>query len=89
VASIIAAFAVKDYDTWRSNFDGEGDQRREYGIKGGRVYQDAANPNLVTVVVEGELFDLHAYAGSQDLKDAMAKGGVVGPPQMSFVNEVT
>jgi len=86
---MIAAVGVEDYDKWRSNFDSMGNHRREHGLEGRRVYQDAANPNMVTVVIEGELSDLRAYAESKELKEAMAEGGVIGPPQMSFVNEVT
>ena len=85
----IVAIEVEDYDKWRVVFDGMDEHRQEYRIHGGRVYQDVANPNMITVVVEGDLSDLEAYAGSQVLKDAMADSGVVGPPQRSFVNEVT
>ena len=89
MASVITAVEVEDYDRWRSQFDSMEGHRREHGIVGGRVYQDVATPNLVTVVIEGDLSDLQAYMGSQALKDSMAKGGVVGPPQVSIVNEVT
>ena len=44
---------------------------------------------MITVVVEADLSDLQAYGESQALKEAMAEGGVIGPPQFSFVNEVT
>lgn len=89
MASVITAVEVEDYDKWRSKFDSMEGHRREHGLQVGRVYQDAASPNLVTVVIEGDLSDLQAYSESQALKEAMAEGGVVGPPHMSFVNEVT
>ncbi|MFQ5948634.1 MAG: hypothetical protein ACE5KX_07230 [Acidimicrobiia bacterium] len=89
MASVITAVEVEDYDNWRSKFDSMEGHRREHRLGGGRVYQDVANPNLITVVIEGDLSDLQAYTESQALKEAMAEGGVVGRPQFSFVNEVT
>jgi len=89
MASIITAVEVEDYDNWRSKFDSMKEHRQEHSLRGGHVYQNVDNPNMVTVVIDGDLSDLRAYAGSQALKEAMAEGGVVGPPQFSFVNEVT
>ena len=89
MAFTILAIEVEDYDNWRSQFDSMEDVRREYGIREGRVFQDVANPNSITVVIEGDLSDLQAYGESQALKEAMAEGGVIGPPQVSLVNEVT
>lgn len=89
MASTILAIEVEDYDKWRSMFDSMGEVREEYNIRTGRVYQDVANPNMITVVIEGDLSDLQAYGESQALKEAMAEGGVVGPPQVSLVNDVT
>ena len=89
MAFTLVMVEVEDYDRWRAAFDGMEETRRGYGIHGGRVYQDVGNPNLITVIVEGDLSDLEAFAGSQVLKDAMIASGVVGPPQRSFVNEVT
>jgi hypothetical protein len=89
VASTITAVEVEDYGKWRSKFDSMEGHRREHRIRGERVYQDVANPNMVTVIIEGDLSDLQAYGESQALKEAMAEGGVIGPPQFSFVNEVT
>jgi len=89
MASVITAVEVEDYDKWRFKFNSMEGHRREHGLREGHVYQDVANPNKVTVVLDGDLSDLQAYTGSQALKEAMAEGGVVGPPQVSFVNEVT
>lgn len=89
LASVITAVEVEDYDTWRTKFDSMEGHRREHRLQLGRVYQDVANPNKVTVVMEGDLSDLRAYTESQALKEAMAEGGVVGPPQFSFANDVT
>ena len=89
MASVITAIEVEDYDKWRPKFDSMEGHRREHGLQGGHVYQDVANPNMITVVIEGDLSDLQAYTESQALKEAMAEGGVVGPPRFSFVNEMT
>lgn len=89
MAAAILAIEVEDYDKWRPRFDGMAEVRREHRIRDGHVYRDVANPNMITVVIEGDLSDLQAYSQSQALKEAMAEAGVVGPPDLSFVNEVT
>ena len=89
MASNIVAIEVEDYDKWRPRFDGMEEVRREYNLGGERVYQDVANPNRLTVMIEGDLSDLQAYSQSQALKEAMAEAGVIGPPDISFVNDVT
>lgn len=86
---LISSIEVEDYNKWRTVFD-EGEQsRRQHGMNGGRVYQDVANPNLVTVIVEGGLSGMQTYRDSQEIKDSMSQAGVLGPPRISFVEDVT
>lgn len=89
MAASIIGLEVEDYDRWRSMFDSMAELRRERGIRAGRVYQDVSNPNSLTIMIEGDLADLRAYGESQDLKEAMANAGVIGPPRMALVNDVT
>jgi hypothetical protein len=89
MASVIVAIEVEDYDKWRSKFDSMEGHRREHGLQVGHVYQDVADPNKVTVVIDGDLPALQAYTESQALREAMAEGGVLGRPQFSFTNELS
>lgn len=86
---LVVAQEVEDYDKWRSVFDGHEGLRREHNLSNERVYQDVSNPNMITVVAEGEVSDLQAFAASDSLKEAMAEAGVVGAPMVSYSNDIT
>lgn len=86
---LVVAHQVEDYAKWRQAYDDHEHVRVSAGLGGARVYQDVSNPNQITVVAEGELSQLQAFASSADLKAAMEKAGVVGQPQVMFVDDVT
>ena len=86
---LVVAHQVEDYAKWRQAYDDHENVRVSAGLGGARVYQDVNDPNQVTVVAEGELSQLQAFAASEDLKDAMKAAGVVGQPQLMFVADVT
>ena len=89
MAFVISTFEVEDYGKWRAVFDSLEEQRKEFGIRNIRVFQDSGNPNRVGVVTDGDKAVLEAYYGSQILKDAMAEAGVLERPDFTFFNEVT
>lgn len=89
MASFISTIEVEDYEKWRAMFDSMSELRRKHGVSGEHVYPDVTNPNSLTVVIDGDLSGLQAYAQSQSLRDAMAQAGVVGPPRITPVNDVT
>jgi hypothetical protein len=45
------------------------------------------NPNMVVIYLQAESLDaLRAFAATPDLKDVMQAAGIVGAPDLSFVN---
>ena len=89
MAFAINSFEVGDYAQWRAVFDRNPHIREAYGIRDARVFQHTSDPNSVTVIIEGNVSDLEAFYGSQELKEAMAEAGALTPPQPIFLNEVT
>ena len=85
----VISHEVEDYAKWRAAYDKHESARTDAGIKSSRVYQDANNPNVITVVAEGELSDLQAFANNPDLKTVMQEAGVKAAPNVMFVNDVT
>lgn len=84
--AIIVRHEVADYDAWKKGFDAHADARARGGIVGYAVNRSLDNPNLVVVYLQaGSLDQLHAFASSADLKQAMQKAGVKGAPQIAFV----
>ncbi len=89
MAFLVVAHQVENYSTWRKAYDDNQDFRAQHNLGEARVYQDVADANQITVVAEGDLSNLQAFASDPALKDAMESAGVVGAPQIMFVNDVT
>jgi quinol monooxygenase YgiN len=85
---LVVSFHVGDFDTWRKEFE----TGRE-GLSGNslstRVMRSLDDGNDVTVVSEWpDRKDAEALVANPELQQAMASGGVEGPPQIRFVEEV-
>jgi hypothetical protein len=89
MATLFVTSEVEDYDNWRKVYDDHGDIRDKYRVTAGRVYQESGNSSMITVVMDGELEDLQAFAKSTDLYEAMQQAGVVGLPKVGYFVDVT
>ena len=89
LAGMIVSHAVEDYSKWRVQYDEFDDYRKKNGIVGHAVNQELGKPNQVIVYHQAESVDtLRALVDSGELKERMEKGGVVGKPDIQFVNAV-
>jgi quinol monooxygenase YgiN len=80
---------VKDYATWKKAFDGHAATRKRSGSKGAHVYKSSHKPNEVVMLFEWDSAkNAHAFAESDDLKKTMEKAGVVGMPDIFFLEEI-
>jgi hypothetical protein len=76
---------VKDYATWRTGYDGGEKSRLSAGITNGRVFRNAQDPNDVVILQDvADVAKARTWLGSDDLKAAMQKNGVVGSPNVRF-----
>ena len=76
---------VKDYSTWRPAYDGHEKSRDSAGITNGRVFRNAEDPNDVVILQDvADVAKARTWFGSDDLKAAMQKSGVVGSPNVRF-----
>ena len=89
MASMLVQQKVKDFAEWKKVYDSVGDLRANRGELSDQIYRDASDPNSLTVVIKWDsLANAQKYAQSPELKAAMEKAGVEGPPSISFLNEV-
>ncbi len=89
MATLIVTHRVSNYDSWKSVYDAHTGARKEAGITAAKVHRDHADPNLVTIVMSAPTVDTaKAFAGSPDLKQAMQKAGIDGPPEIRFLDDV-
>jgi hypothetical protein len=78
---------VKDYAAWRAGYDGHEKSRLSAGITNGRVFRSAEDPNDLVVLQDvADVAKARTWLGSDDLKAAMQKSGVIGSPSIRFAN---
>ncbi|HET6283037.1 MAG TPA: hypothetical protein VFH73_18905 [Polyangia bacterium] len=86
LAGLIIRHEVRDYAAWKQAFDGHGDARSKAGVVGHAVSRSVRNPNVVVIYLQAESLDaLRAFTAASDLKAVMQAAGVVGAPDLSFV----
>ena len=89
MASMLVQHKVKDFAAWKNVYDSVADLRASNGELSDKIYRDASDPNSLTVIFKWDsLANAQKYAKSPELKAAMEKAGVEGPPNIFFLNEV-
>ncbi|WP_433633415.1 hypothetical protein [Halomicrococcus sp. NG-SE-24] len=80
---------VEDYEEWKPYFDDHASTRAESGSKGGQLFHKEGDPNEVVALLEWEsLKDAHDFAASADLRETMDEAGVVGEPELHFLEKL-
>src|ERR1700731_2457554 len=76
---------VKDHAPWRTGYDGREKSRLSAGITNGRVFRRAEDPNDLVILQDvADVPKARSWFGSDDLKAAMQKSGVIGSPSIRF-----
>ena len=87
MAKMIVEHKVEDFGKWKSVFDSLAPVHRQFGLTDAQVYQGNGKPNDVVVVTHwGSNDQAKKWSQSPELKDAMQKAGVAGPPNIYFVD---
>lgn len=86
LAGAIIRHEVTEYGAWKRAFDAHAEARARAGILGHAVTRSENNPNVVVVYVQTEsLESLRAFASSPEVRQLMQAAGVVGAPDITFV----
>ena len=86
---VLVRLTVEDLAKWKPVFEEAADLRKNFGSNGVRAFSKADNPN--EVVILGEYEDLERARQlfqSQEFREATKRAGVMGPPDVTFLNEV-
>jgi hypothetical protein len=78
-------FKVKDFNAWRTSYNGREQNRVSAGITNGRVFRSA--DDQIDIVILQDVADVakaRAWYGSAEMKTTMEKSGVVGSPNIRF-----
>ena len=89
MARMFARHPVEDFAKWHDGYKGAADFRTANGVNAARIYQNADDPNDVTVVHDFDsVADAKAFIGNEELKTIMQALGVAGPPTIWITEEV-
>ena len=88
MAHLLVHHKVKDYNEWKPVFDSHASARSQSGSKGGKVFRNSSNPNELFVVLEWDsIKNAQKFAESDKTKEVMKNAGVVGIPEIYFLDE--
>lgn len=87
-ATLIARHPVNDYSAWRSVYDSVGELRQRFGCTGDEVLVDPSDKQDVFVLHRfPSVEQAEAFAASAELREAMGRAGVAGPPRIEIAVE--
>ena len=86
---ILVRVKVEDYARWKPEFDGMEGLRKANGARDARVFRSADDPNEVVVLLEWDnMENARRYTGLDELREAMQRSGMTGPPDIRFLDQV-
>ena len=87
-ATMLVRHQVQDYAAWRAVYESVEGLRQQHGCTGAEVMVDPANKQDVFIIHRFPSVEAaEAFGGSAELKEAMGKAGVVGPPRIEIAVE--
>lgn len=88
MAGMLVQHKVLDFEKWKNVFDSQSAFRASSGEISGRIYRNASDPNQLVLVFKWDSVEnAQKFAHSPELRAAMEKAGVEGPPTITFLNE--
>jgi hypothetical protein len=78
---------VKDFSSWKKTFDANDTFRKGAGISNARVFRSAENGAEVVVLMDfQDLAKAKQFSKSTELKAKMTEAGVMGAPEIIFLD---
>jgi quinol monooxygenase YgiN len=85
MALVVILHRFADYDAFRKVYDSAEGLRSSGGVTNHSVHRMAEDPNNILVLHSFDSLDAaRAYMGNPELKDAMQRAGLQGPPRIEF-----
>jgi hypothetical protein len=89
MASMFVRHHVKDFATWKPSFDEHETERKRYGLTGHSLHHQTGDPNDITIAFRAtDVKRAKEFAQSEDLRSAMQRAGVEGPPEVWFLEDL-
>ena len=79
---------VQNFQKWKMVYDEHLPKRQAAGVKEKNLWHADADPNDVILLFEAnDLPKARAFAESDDLAQIMAKAGVIGKPDVTYLKD--
>jgi quinol monooxygenase YgiN len=89
MATLFVRHTVSDYGKWKRVYDDFARVRKEMGVTGASVHRDPNDPNVLVVTHKFKDLDTaRAFTDSEELKSAMERSGVSGPPEVWLCEDI-
>jgi hypothetical protein len=86
---IVVKHKVEDYSRWKPVFDEHGTTRGKAGCKGGQLFSSSDEANDLFILLEWDKKEnATVFIESEDLKKTMQKAGVIGKPEVYFLEKI-
>ena len=90
MAYMLVRSSVQDYEAWKPVFESGMDMRRRNGEKSYQILREGnGSSELIALFQWDNLDNARRFAASPELKEAMQRAGVVGKPEILFLEEAT
>jgi len=88
MAVVVMRHRVERYDVWRAVHDAEQATREANGARSTRVFRGDGDPNDLLIVFEWDEHErARLFVRSEDLNDALVRGGVTERPDIWVLEE--
>lgn len=86
--TLLVRHRVADYAVWKPVFDEYGITRRANGALGGRIFRSADDPGEILILIEwDDIARAQLFVQSDDLREAMIRGGVTDRPDVWILKD--
>jgi len=80
---------VESYTKWKPLYDADAENRKKAGSLGAQLMRSVQNENeLVVITTWPDVQSARAFVESEALKKTMEEAGVVGAPEIVYLEEV-
>jgi heme-degrading monooxygenase HmoA len=86
--ALLIRHKVNDFETWKPVFDELDANRRAHGCQGSWIFRNDDNPSETLILLRWDDLDrARLYVQSDDLRDALNRGGVAEEPDFWFLED--
>ncbi len=86
---VLVIHTVEDYDKWKQGYDKHEDMRKKEGSQGAFAFRNAENPKQMVVMTKWkDIKSAKNFNESENLKETMKKAGVLGKPEIYYLDEI-